>query len=410
MWLLIPVQYSPVHACLSKGSIWGLHSVPFLAFSSLSPPTYDLGRDHGKDVCAGCRSSGGAVKEQPSMSNANKKPEWLAEYLKCLLPPTPEDLNIRGAQLLKLANLPSSLFRYRCFPPVDKEDEESEEKRKKILKELKTGQIRLTSPDAFNDPYDSAFTVEIKKLLDECIPVAIGRLMEEHNLKQPLTADEISLLQGSESPLHKLGALLLSKDSSLSKEKIKGFLDHMEAHFAEQQRSVFEDMGFNMRKGLRVCSFSANNRSLLMWSHYADQHRGLCIEYDVSSLPPDDERRYALCPVIYADRFFDAGEYFRDAMQRRDFNNLWLTIACSHKAPEWSYEEEWRLILSLGPNEESSVPVPMPIKAVYLGSRMKAGTEETIRKAGNQLGLPLYRMRLAKDSFRLGVEAIDTNG
>ncbi len=343
------------------------------------------------------------------MSNANKNPEWVVEYLKYLLPSTPEDLNISGAQLLKLANLPSSLFHYRCFPPVDKEDEESEEKRKKILKELKTGQIWLTSPDEFNDPYDSAFAVKIKKLLDECVPVVVDRLVEEHNLKQHLTADEIALLQGSENPLHKLGTLLLSKDSSLSKEKIEGFLDHMEARFAEQQKSVLEDMGFNMRRGLRVCSFSANNRSLLMWSHYSDMHRGLCIEYDVSSLPPNDARRYALCPVIYTERLFDAGEYFRDAMQRRDFNNLWLTIACAHKAPEWSYEKEWRLILPLGPNEESRVPVLMPIKAIYLGSCMKTGTEETIRKVGNELGIPLYRMRLAKDTFRLDVEPVDSN-
>jgi len=45
--------------------------------------------------------------------------EWVAEYFRLLLPADPRQLDIEGAQLLKFANLPPSLFRYRSYPPVD---------------------------------------------------------------------------------------------------------------------------------------------------------------------------------------------------------------------------------------------------------------------------------------------------
>src|SRR5690606_10306833 len=34
-----------------------------------------------------------------------------------------------------------------------------------------------------------------------------------------------------------------------------------------------------------VCCFSASFSSPLLWSHYSDQHRGLCIGYDLDRLP-----------------------------------------------------------------------------------------------------------------------------
>lgn len=35
----------------------------------------------------------------------------------------------------------------------------------------------------------------------------------------------------------------------------------------------------NALKPFGCCSFSTNPKNLLMWSHYADEHKGLCIEY-----------------------------------------------------------------------------------------------------------------------------------
>mgnify|MGYP002227506002 FL=1 len=39
-----------------------------------------------------------------------------------------------------------------------------------------------------------------------------------------------------------------------------------------------------MQDTVLVGCFSERNDSLLMWSHYADEHRGLCIGYNLHDL------------------------------------------------------------------------------------------------------------------------------
>ena len=58
------------------------------------------------------------------------------------------------------------------------------------------------------------------------------------------------------------------------------------------------------RKREKVCSFSAVNDSLLMWSHYGDNHRGFCIEYDLGTLSAEHFFCKNLYPVFYAKEFY----------------------------------------------------------------------------------------------------------
>lgn len=66
--------------------------------------------------------------------------------------------------------------------------------------------------------------------------------------------------------------------------------DPMEGYFRHYIRKVPETKlkDFVEEKGkYRVCSLSSTYKDILMWSHYAKGHRGLCIEIEASS---DDNR------------------------------------------------------------------------------------------------------------------------
>lgn len=52
-----------------------------------------------------------------------------------------------------------------------------------------------------------------------------------------------------------------------------------------------------MQNTVYVGCFSERNDSLLMWSHYGDEHRGLCIGYNLHDLI----KKYNCFPVIYSD-------------------------------------------------------------------------------------------------------------
>jgi hypothetical protein len=91
---------------------------------------------------------------------------------------------------------------------------------------------------------------------------------------------------------------------------------------------------------LRIACFSERNDSILMWSHYADHHKGICVEYETRLLSLPDAIGF-LHPVNYHPELFDATEYFCSYPE----NNPWmLWIAACHKSPEWAYELEWRFI------------------------------------------------------------------
>ena len=80
----------------------------------------------------------------------------------------------------------------------------------------------------------------------------------------------------------------------------------------------------------RICSFSNNNDSMLMWSHYAQEHQGIMVEYWFGGEFPNG---FGVEKVSYTNEFKRNKE--KDSYI---FNQYILT-----KNEEWSYEDEVRL-------------------------------------------------------------------
>lgn len=95
-----------------------------------------------------------------------------------------------------------------------------------------------------------------------------------------------------------------------------------------------------MRKTIGISCFSETNDSLLMWAHYANNHRGICAEYDLMQI--NRELGFTPVPVIYSDNL--------TCFQSSDFEKIEedavrvLISSITTKSREWSYEREWRII------------------------------------------------------------------
>lgn len=108
----------------------------------------------------------------------------------------------------------------------------------------------------------------------------------------------------------------------------------------------------NALKHLRICSLSGYKESHwydrltiikrqeqvynpLMWAHYANSHKGICIEYEVTpeclSCHNNDNELLRLCPCAYRKH-------------KPMTDGITLDNALLAKASCWSYEEEARLI------------------------------------------------------------------
>ena len=150
-----------------------------------------------------------------------------------------------------------------------------------------------------------------------------------------------------------------------------------------------------------VGCFSEINNSILMWSHYANNHKGFCVEYDFYSMPP-------LLPVIY-DAYYWGIEGFGKAKSDG-------TLKVLRKAKEWEYEREWRFFiynhthsdnLDIEISEEEKgflLDGPKPT-GVYLGCRAKENSDlsAVIKQYCLKEQIPLYCTKLHPYKFEIVV-------
>jgi hypothetical protein len=107
----------------------------------------------------------------------------------------------------------------------------------------------------------------------------------------------------------------------------------------------------NIRERFGVFSSSKKNDDILMWSHYGDGHRGICLGYQASDI-------VSAIPESFKGVIF-AGEVHYSS-SKPSFNYLWWLAPFSYgpflietylmdclftKYKEWSYEKEFRFAL-----------------------------------------------------------------
>jgi len=127
-------------------------------------------------------------------------------------------------------------------------------------------------------------------------------------------------------------------------------------------------------KELRICSFCASATNLLLWSHYADSHKGFCIVFDV-----DNDIFGKAMKVRYQDEY----PTFRYTIPD-EWAMFQLSVAT--KYTEWEYEQEYRLV-SNEPNGPDHLPVkgkkftfpPEMLKAVIFGCHISKDHKELIK-------------------------------
>ncbi|EKO3660513.1 DUF2971 domain-containing protein [Vibrio metschnikovii] len=100
------------------------------------------------------------------------------------------------------------------------------------------------------------------------------------------------------------------------------------------------NLGFHPLNSLGIISFTEDKENLLMWSHYADQHKGFVIEFDIE---------HEFFSKLYANGNEFVGVINRVLYRRERLKalNEYMIEPYFHKSNEWSYEKEHRLVISL---------------------------------------------------------------
>lgn len=176
--------------------------------------------------------------------------------------------------------------------------------------------------------------------------------------------------------------------------------------------------------------FSESNKNLLMWSHYAEKHKGFCVEYDLKRLDSNDKVIEHLYPVLYKEKrqykrdiksLIESLEDLNNAIQYNDeydgeleLNDilpLFLT-----KGLDWEYEKEWRIIYTkkemydLDDSKLYSCNIPFHcISAVYLGYRINPEVKKHIKEICKRIStdsskISVFQAKLSPSSYELEYE------
>jgi len=165
---------------------------------------------------------------------------------------------------------------------------------------------------------------------------------------------------------------------------------------AELARGAQSGLNDIIRDQRGVACFATTPSSLLLWAHYADGHRGFCLEFDTSA-----DFFGKAHPVSYAANVpvLNAVDFLTDRPAEDLFEAIFLT-----KSKHWSYEEEWRLV-----HKEPRTAYTYHWKVltgVYLGTAMPAVHKEIIALVLRDSPTLLYDMKLDRGSFALRPVAV----
>lgn len=182
-------------------------------------------------------------------------------------------------------------------------------------------------------------------------------------------------------------------NNNLYASKFMDLNDPMEGmfeHFGLEE--IYLDQIRSAKERVRICALSATMESPLLWAHYADGFKGICIEFDVG-LPSNE-----LVKVKYSEF-----NYIVD--QKENFDTYALSRKLlSGKSQAWDYEKEYRIL-----SNTEKISRGIKIKAILFGLR----TPEASKKAVIKLcpsGVSFYETKIDSSQHKIIRQKISTKG
>ncbi len=264
---------------------------------------------------------------------------------------------------------------YKYLPP----------NRVQVLKNL---EIRFSQPRALNDPFEGSPLIDMSS--------SISDLMDQ------IERYRFDLCENT------VGEEKTSENCKILDEEVRS----LKSHLLEKMSSsnVGRELMDWLNKRIGILSLSRTFSNLLMWTHYADRHKGFVIGFDESHEFFYQKSYLGLgtCPsqVRYTKQ--------RSAPTLQDFD-YYEKLLCE-KPIDWAYEEEVRVLrifterTKRSPNvDESGYPIYLfdipkdSIKSIYIGAHAAPNLESEVIDIVHKNGLDaeVYGISISKTRYEI---------
>jgi len=161
---------------------------------------------------------------------------------------------------------------------------------------------------------------------------------------------------------------------------------------SEEVLSSLEDF-ISYRKKIGIFSLSKKYDDELLWAHYANSHKGFCIEYDLEILLKLFKvENIHLYPVVYDKK---VPEITKKDMP--PINNELIKKLTSHKSLRWDYENEFRIITNSFGNYLYDYKA---LKSIYFGLRMNDKQKDIIFKTLKDRDIIFYEIKQIDKTYK----------
>lgn len=168
--------------------------------------------------------------------------------------------------------------------------------------------------------------------------------------------------------------------------------------FKDAFEKIEQNLNVKLCSLFKVCCFSTDYKNKLMWSHYADSHRGICVEYDFSDAYKNN---MPLLPVCYSKNRMKVpwSEAISQSAEQQSKLTASFMKALLTKDEIWRYEQEWRILVSAEDGVDS-IPAP-PIKCIYIGALCSEDNVNKIKETANKMNFCVKRMTVDRGEYEL---------
>ncbi|HEY8096112.1 MAG TPA: DUF2971 domain-containing protein [Methylobacter sp.] len=182
---------------------------------------------------------------------------------------------------------------------------------------------------------------------------------------------------------------LWCSDFRLMNDPMEGLYEADHSFRSHPRYHQLVDIILQNKRDIGICSFSETPKNELMWAHYADQFRGICVEYDLRKLLDGLPDNIDIIRIHYDER-----------MPAISLNSRTPTMEIakqilSCKNYSWLYEREWRLLGHTGKLDYRD----NCITNVYIGPRMPDRIKSRLTPVLRRLHIPNETLQI--EGYRL---------
>lgn len=227
---------------------------------------------------------------------------------------------------------------------------------------LVESRLWLSSPRKFNDPFDMTARV---------------------------------IFEGTTQEIRDRFKTLIANISGKGWKERRALLEQMMSKPRDEWKKSIEQIHSKHHEQVGVFSFASDPRSIIMWSHYGDQHSGICLQFQIAR---DPGVFLNALRVEYAQAY-PIFNWAKESAAQLDGSLL-------RKYKEWEYEGERRIVLAGG--AEAYVPFnPSALTGIIFGCQPSIELARIVREILIERGskgysdLKIYRAERHESRYKL---------